>query len=93
MSLVKINGKQTVEGKFSFSSELDDLSKPAKITISGVFQSAEYIEEITQLENERFILNNIKVKHEAFGSESDDIIYTFTAGGFRVKKLDRRKQS
>lgn len=90
MSMIKVNRKRNVEGEFSFGVGLDDTNKPAKVTISGVFQCVEYIEEITELENERYVINNIKVNHEGFGSEDDKIIYTFTAGSFRVKP---RKES
>jgi hypothetical protein len=85
MSLIRVNNEITVEGKFSFGVDLDDSAKPAKLVISGAFQSAEYIEDITKLENERYILQNIKVKHEGFGSEEEIIVYSFTAGSFRVK--------
>lgn len=87
MSKIKVNKKNIVEGKFSFNAELDDSSKPAKLTISGAFQSAEYIEEITELESDRYILNNVKISNEGFGSEEAEIIYSFTAGGFRVKPI------
>jgi len=85
MSLTRVNRKRNIEGKFSFGVGLDETNKPAKVIISGVFQSAEYIEEITELENDRYIINNIKVNHESFGSEDEEIVYSFTAGNFRVK--------
>ena len=91
MSSIKVNDKITVEGKFSFNVVLDDSIKPAKVVISGGFQTAEYIEEITKLENDKYVLSNVKVKHEAFGSEDKDIAYEFMAGSFVVKGAKTRR--
>lgn len=85
MSQIKVNKKKSIEGKFSFDVDVDETSKPVKVTIMGVFQSAEYIEEITELENDKYVISNIKVYRESFGSEEKDILYSFSAGGFRVK--------
>lgn len=85
MSVIKVNNTQAVEGKFSFGVTLDDSITPPKITIEGVFQSVEYIEEILSLESERYLLSDIKVINENFGSENPVIVYAFMAGKVRVK--------
>lgn len=86
MSDIKVNDKLMVDGKFSVAAKLDSSVNPPVVVIGGVFQSADYIEEITKLENERYIVSGIKVSQESFGSEEEDIYYEFTAAAIKVKR-------
>jgi hypothetical protein len=86
MSDIKVNDKLTVEGKFSVATTVNNATKPPQVQINGVFQSAEYIEEITKLENDRYVIAGVKISQESFGSEEEDIFYTFTAGSVKVKR-------
>ena len=86
MSEIKVNDRLKVDGKFSVATTINNATKPPQIQINGVFQSAEYIEEIAKLENDRYVVTGVKVVQESFGSEEEDIYYTFTAGGVKVKR-------
>ena len=78
MSLVKVNDNQITEGKFSIEIWADTSSKPIILHKRGVFETNIYIDEITSLENERYLVQGIQVYKEAFGSEEDTVSYEFT---------------
>ncbi len=86
MSKVYVNGNnEPVEGRFDFSVSVDESQKPPVFTIEGNFVSgAGYFEDITELQNERYLLKRVHVESEVFGSESDEIVYHFTAGMYRM---------
>ncbi len=83
MSKVCINGSFMVEGEFSFSIDYDTTKNPPLMTIEGQFKTASgYLPEINTIENERYLLSGIRVYQEAFGSEEDYVLYSFTAKAF-----------
>lgn len=86
MSKVYVNGKdEPVEGRFEFSVSVDESKKPPVFSIEGRFVSGSgYFDDITELRNERYLLKRVKVVSEVYGSESDDIVYNFTAGMYRI---------
>lgn len=86
MSKVYVNGNnEPVEGRFDFSVTVDESQKPPMFTIEGNFVSgAGYFEDITELQNERYLLKRVHVESEIYGSESDEIVYHFTAGMYRI---------
>lgn len=86
MSKVYVNGNdEPVEGRFEFSVSVDETQKPPMFTIEGNFVSdAGYFEEITELQNERYLLKRVHVESEMYASETDEIIYHFTAGMYRI---------
>lgn len=86
MSKVYVNGKnEPVEGRFDFSVSVDESQKPPMFSIEGNFvSSAGYFEDITELQNERYLLKRVHVESEIYGSESDEIVYHFTAGMYRI---------
>lgn len=81
MSSILIDN-ENAEGAFSFSVTMDESVKPAVITISGVLTADKYFEEITKIENDRYILRNVHVFQESFGSDDNTYGYAFTAGSY-----------
>lgn len=78
MSKVKINNSITVNGKFTIEVFADKNSKPTTIYKRGIFETNKYIEEISSLENERYLITGIDVYKEIYGSEDDIISYEFS---------------
>ena len=82
MSQFKVNNKITIEGKMTIEqANVDNVLK-----VSGVFASETYIDDIKQLECNRYIVTNVNVYAEVFGSEDPEIAYHFTAGSLKLKK-------
>ena len=90
MSKIYINGdaNNPIEGSFSFDIGYDAKANPPVITIEGVLSTKSYIEEIYAIENERYFLDDVVVTHESYGSEEDEIVYTFMAGKFDYNRKD-----
>lgn len=86
MSQVYVNGSsEPVEGRFEFSVSVDESKKPPIFSVEGNFVSASgYFEDITELRNERYLLKRVHVESEFYASETDEIVYHFTAGMYRI---------
>lgn len=86
MSRITVNGTKTLDGAFSFSQVLNETKKPAVITIEGTAELEEYVKDLQSLKNDRYEITGIHVIQESFGSEEDNIVYTFTAKKFKILK-------
>ena len=86
MSKIKLNRKTTTDGSFSFRASLRDDVKPPILEITGVLETkAPILFEIHEIENERYHLEGVQVKEEAYGSEEDYVNYLFVARDFKIK--------
>lgn len=54
--------------------------------ITGLCATREYIEDLYEIETERFVLTDVNVYKESFGSNEYMILYHFNAGDVRVKE-------
>lgn len=81
---MKVNGHVTFEMEKVYSQELED-----DIVITrGKLAIHEYIEDISMIETDRFILMGVDVVKEVFGTNDYNILYEFelvTETGFKVK--------
>lgn len=72
------------------SSMLEDKSSESGyvqyIEIKGKIVLEKYYSEISKLEDDHYILNDVTVTKEAIVSNSPYVEYTFNAKGFQVKK-------
>ena len=88
MADIIVNDTKSINGSFSVSVELDSDARPPVMIVKGSFQTGEYVEEITKLESARYIIKDVKVLFEAFGSDDDIIIYHYTAKSLIVKQIN-----
>lgn len=86
MARIKIttedNKVYEIKGRVSFAiqkTEEEDYITEGSMTIHH------YIEDIKEIETDRYILEDIDVIKESFGSNDFDIFYHFTIGSFIVK--------
>lgn len=82
MSQFKVNNKIIVEGKMT----VEQAAVDSVLKVSGVFASETYIDDIKQLECERYIVTGVNVYAEVFGSEEPEIAYHFIASALKLKK-------
>lgn len=85
MARVRVNNEFDIEGKITVERMLRDEGNYERLIIEGALLTDQYIEEIFSLETDRFKIDGVKVFHESFGSESDEILYTFNASDFILK--------
>lgn len=85
MAKIKINKEHIVNGKLSISRTLNETKDGFIIT--GVLATHLYLEDIKSLESSRYIVKDIEVYQESFGSDDYDIYYNFTAGVFKLKDV------
>lgn len=86
MSKIMLNKNLEIKGSFSFRAALHDEVKPPVLEITGVLETdSPVFDEIKSLENERYKIDGIEVKEEAYGSEEDKVNYLFSARNFEVK--------
>lgn len=83
MAKIKINDTQVVNGKVSASRTLNQ--EKNGFIITGVLATHLYIEHISRIECNRYILKNVEVYEESFGSDDYDIYYHFTANSLSLK--------
>lgn len=86
MARVRVNDEFDIEGKITVERMLKDEGNYERLIIEGALLTDQYIEEIFSLETDRFKIDGVKVFHESFGSESDEILYTFNARDFILKE-------
>lgn len=53
--------------------------------IKGVLKTEFYERELLKIESKRYVIEDIDVKKETYETMTDNILYEFTAGKFRVK--------
>lgn len=97
MAQIKINKEKFVEGKFTVKQKLveseelvpdgsGNMVPQQKVVIVGIFSTHDYIEELDTIESERYLIQDINVYEETFGSNDYEISYEFVAGSLTVKE-------
>lgn len=87
MATIKVNKEIFVEGKLTVERTLvKGENNSNRVIISGGFTTHDYFEEIQTLESERYLLQNVEVHKEYFGSNDYDIGYEFIAGNLTIKE-------
>ena len=89
MALIRVNGnEENLLGAVSFDRQIayDEAGEPTGMIISGLLATHEYIEEIYEIESERYLLEDVSVYKESFGSNEYMILYYFTAKDLTVKQ-------
>lgn len=85
MSKVLINDSFLIEGRFSFEAKYDLKSNPPVREIKGtLISNCGYLNKITSIENERYVVTGIHIYKEEYASEEDSIAYYFNAKSFAV---------
>ena len=87
MALIRVNGiEQNIFGALTFDREaIYEDGKFAGTIINGILAIHDYVEEIFKIESERYILHNVTVYKESFGSNEYMILYHFTAEDLEIK--------
>ena len=89
MAVIKINNDSNVNiyGRLSVDREavFNEEGQMTGTQVTGMLAVHEYIEEITEIESERFIIKNVNVVKESFGSNEYLILYYFIADDMDVK--------
>ena len=86
MAQLLVNGTYFMNGKFTVSRNLITRENGEEtILVEGTLCTHDYIEELKSIESYRYIVKNINVTGEGFGSDDYDILYKFTAEGIEIK--------
>lgn len=89
MAIIKINKEKTNRfGKVSFNRELqfsDDPDPKPYFLIRGLLVMHDYVANINEIETERYLLKNVSVYSESFGSNEFNIAYSFEADYLEIK--------
>lgn len=89
MALIRINqsGENTI-GAVSFerTAVYNEKGRAVGAEIKGVMTIHDYIEDVFHIETERYILNNVHVYKETFGTNEFMILYHFIAEDLIVKE-------
>lgn len=90
MALIRVNKEDTnLFGALTFDREAvmdPDTGRIIGSSISGILAVHDYIEDITTIESERYLLKNVSVYKESFGSNEYMILYHFIAEDLTVKE-------
>lgn len=90
MAVIKINNDSNtnIYGRLSVDREAvyNEKGEMTGVQVTGMLAVHEYFEEITEIESERFIVKNVNVYKESFGSNEYLILYYFVADDFDVKQ-------
>lgn len=86
MANININNKLSVNGNLTFTKTLitNDQGKQ-EFAINGALSTHLYFDDISELETGRYILKNVEVYQEVYGSDDYNIIYYFKAKESIVK--------
>lgn len=80
------NKVKNVKGRLSFETRLIENEEGEKtIAVKGQMTTHRYFEEIEQIETDRYLLEDITVYNEVFGSEDFKILYNFVANSYLIK--------
>lgn len=89
--MIRVDGR-AIMGKFSFSVEVDRTRHPNIATISGVIETKEHLEDVHTISNERYVLQDVDIISESYGSEDENVVYGFTAGDYHVYWDDEKDE-
>lgn len=73
----EVNGRMT----FKVSKAFDDVGDEIMVCL-GQLTTHKYFEEITKIESDRFVLENVEVTDETFGTNDFNILYDFQVNNF-----------
>ncbi len=85
MAAILVNKEKEIQGKITVTRGVDIHNDVKKMFVEGLLKTKEYIEEITELETDRLIIEKVIVHQETFGSEEEEIVYNFIAGDLEFK--------
>ena len=74
---ILVNGRMT----FKVSKAIDEDGEETMVCL-GQLTTHKYFEEIKKIETDRFILENVEVTDETFGTNDFDILYDFQVHNF-----------
>lgn len=90
MALIRVNKEDTnLFGALTFDREAvvdPDTGRIIGSSINGILAVHDYIEDIETIESERYLLKNVSVYKESFGSNEYMILYHFIAEDLTVKE-------
>ena len=88
MALIRVNdNNNNLFGALTFDREaLYENGKFAGTSITGILAIHDYVEEIYKIESERYVLNDVTVFKESFGSNEYMILYHFVAEELEIKE-------
>ena len=90
LALLRVNGEnKNMFGALTFDREAvmdPDTGKLLGTSINGILAVHDYIEEIHTIESERYLLNDVTVYKESFGSNEYMILYHFVADDLEIKE-------
>ncbi|MGL4878008.1 hypothetical protein [Paraclostridium dentum] len=73
---IKVNGKMTFEVVKVLNADNE-----VELRVEGKMTTHKYIEDIISIESDRYLLKEIEVVREVFGSNDYDILYEFLVDG------------
>ena len=75
-----------VKGRLTFTTELlKDEEGMEYIRVEGQMVTHKYIDDIFKIETHRYLLSDIEVYKETFGSDDFNILYEFIAKDYTIK--------
>ena len=74
---LEVNGRMT----FKVSKVVDENGDESMVCF-GQLTTHKYFEEITKIETDRFVLNNVEVTEETFGTNDFNILYEFQVNNY-----------
>lgn len=90
MALIRVNKEdKNLFGALTFDREAvidPDTGKIIGTSINGILAIHDYIDDIYEIESERYLLKNVSVYKESFGSNEYMILYHFIAEDLKIKE-------
>lgn len=81
--MISVDGRK-IDGTFSFSVDVDRNVHPNVVSITGAIQTKMQLEGVHTISNGRYILRDVDIISESYGSEDETVVYGFTAGEYEV---------
>lgn len=90
MALIRVNKEdRNLFGALTFDREAivdPDTGKIIGTSINGILAIHDYIDDIYEIESERYLLRDVSVYKESFGSNEYMILYHFIAEDLKIKE-------
>ena len=90
MALIRVNKEdKNLFGALTFDREAvmdPDTGKIVGTSINGILAIHDYIDDIYEIESERYLLRDVSVYKESFGSNEYMILYHFIAEDLKIKE-------
>lgn len=88
MATIKINNTTEIKGRVSFEHSIyfdKEANEWKDGGISGTLITHKYVDDISSIETDRYIIDGCTVHTESFGSDDFNIVYQFIADSCTVK--------